>query len=291
MKGEYNFHNFDSVSEEHPQTEEALKNQAENSQPVSFDNSVNKKIQNDYEVVSQIEKEPDKLNNEFTLNKFQEEYIEKVKRMENLISIIKQNAYERYRKELEDKLIYKSELENNVEILSSFIKANRIQKKNYGSLTKVILKENERLISSSQRAIEDQYFLEKELPLLRGEINRIEEQISGLNEETKIVKNNILLLERDIMGYEDEIKKFNKLNSGFFGEKENIRQSIKLLKKHSTITREKIKHQNEKSDELFSSLTLLAQKSKAESEEYDKRNRRLQTYRTSTTASGSFVQN
>lgn len=43
--------------------------------------------------------------------------------------------------------------------------------------------------------------------------------------------------------------------------------------------------QNNKSDELFSSLTYLAVKSQYENEEYEKRNRRFDTLCSSTTAS------
>ena len=70
---------------------------------------------------------------------------------------------------------------------------------------------------------------------------------------------------------QDEIKKLNKTNSTLFSEKENIRNSINLLKKHCCIIREKISVQNDKSDELFNSLTYLAQKSIYENEAYNKR--------------------
>ena len=45
--------------------------------------------------------------------------------MENLINVIKQNAYDKYKKELEDKLLLKNELETNVGILSEYEKRNR----------------------------------------------------------------------------------------------------------------------------------------------------------------------
>ena len=78
-------------------------------------------------------------------NEYQKQYMDKVKKMENLIEIIKNNAYEKQKKELEERLRYKNELENNVELLSSYIKMNRYQKKNFGNLMKSIEKEKMRI--------------------------------------------------------------------------------------------------------------------------------------------------
>lgn len=255
MKNQYNFQNFDSE---------------ENT------NTIPKK-ESTIICHSSIDQESTKPYTESSTMKFQGEYIDRVKEMEKLIKIIKQNAYEKNKRELEERLQLKNELENNIEILSSYIKMNRVQKRNFASLSKSIYQENERLSTSSQRAAEEQYYIQKELPLLRGEINQMQNNVGILNNETKDIKNEQLLIERDIMFLQDEIKKLNKLNSSFFSEKENLRNSIKLLKKHSGIIREKINIQKEKSDELFNSLTYLAQKSIYENEEYNKRYRKTQT--------------
>lgn len=143
---------------------------------------------------------------ETSQSKFQIDYLEKVKTMENLISVIKQNAYDKYKKELEDKLLLKNELETNVGILSEYIKMNRMQNRNFGTLSKSIVKENERLYSSSQRASEQQFYLTKELPGMRSEINKMQNDISLYNEDTKELKNKKLLIERDMMYLQNEIK-------------------------------------------------------------------------------------
>ena len=51
-------------------------------------------------------------------NEYQRDYMEKIKKMENLIGIIKNNDMKQKR-ELEERWKYKNELENNVELLSS----------------------------------------------------------------------------------------------------------------------------------------------------------------------------
>ena len=249
MKNQYNFQNFDSE---------------ENT------NTIPKK-ENTSIYHPSIDQESTKPYTETSTMKYQGEYIDRVKEMEKLIKIIKQNAYEKNKKELEDRLLLKNELETNIEILSSYIKMNRVQKRNFATLSKSIYQENERLSTSSQRAVEEQYYIQKELPFLRGEINQMQSNIGILNNETKDTRNQQLVIERDIMLLQDEIKKLNKTNSTLFSEKENIRNSINLLKKHCCIIREKISVQNDKSDELFNSLTYLAQKSIYENEAYNKR--------------------
>ena len=100
-------------------------------------------------------------------NDYQKKYMDKVQKMENLIGIIKNNAYEKQKRELEERLRYKNELENNVEILSSYLKMNRVQKKNFNYLMKNIDKEKERISEKSYKVQEEQHFFNRELPYLR----------------------------------------------------------------------------------------------------------------------------
>ena len=146
-------------------------------------------------------------------NEYQKQYMDKVKKMENLIEIIKNNAYEKQKKELEERLRYKNELENNVELLSSYIKMNRYQKKNFGNLMKSIEKEKMRISEKSDKVQEEQIYFNRELPYLRGINNKMEFEIGKKNEECKNIKNEILEIERDIMALNDGIKQYNKINS------------------------------------------------------------------------------
>ena len=82
---------------------------------------------------------------------------------------------------------------------SEYIKMNRMKNRNFGTLSKSIVKENERLYSSSQRATEQQFYITKVLPGMRSEINQMQNDISLYNEETKQLKNKKLLIERDMM--------------------------------------------------------------------------------------------
>lgn len=204
--------------------------------------------------------------------KLQDEYLQKVKRMENLIDIIKGNAYQKFKDELESKLQYKNELENRVEILSSYIRLNRVHQKNFGLLTKNYTNENDRLISSSVRCQDEDFFLSQNLMELRRDINQMQNAICQNNEQTKTYRNEKLQIERSIMSLEDDIKKLNLLTTNIQKEREGLKNSIKLLKTHSQSTKEKIQKQDGKTDEFLNNLTLLAIDTQKQNEEYEKKN-------------------
>lgn len=111
MKGQYDykFQNFDSEEKKEPRSR--------------IDNT-------SFQMKTSLDQDSTKPFTEATQSKFQIDYQEKVKTMENLITIIKQNAYDKYKKELEDKLLLKNELKTNVGILSEYIKMNRMQNRN-----------------------------------------------------------------------------------------------------------------------------------------------------------------
>ena len=202
-------------------------------------------------------------------NEYQKQYMDKVKKMENLIEIIKNNAYEKQKKELEERLRYKNELENNVELLSSYIKMNRYQKKNFGNLMKSIEKEKMRISEKSDKVQEEQIYFNRELPYLRGINNKMEFEIGKKNEECKNIKNEILEIERDIMTLNDGIKQYNKINSTLLSDNEKLKSSINLLKKHIKLTKEKIEILDKNSEEFFMKLTFLAKQSEDENKQYE----------------------
>ena len=202
-------------------------------------------------------------------NDYQKKYMDKVHKMENLIGIIKNNAYEKQKRELEERVRYKNELENNVEILSSYIKMNRVQKKNFSNLMKTIDKEKERISEKSYKVQEEQHFFNRELPYLRGITNKMQNEITKTNEETKNIKNQMLEIDRDIMALNDGIKQYNKMNSNLLSDNEKLKSSVSLLKKHIKLTNEKVNLLDKNSEEFFTRLTFLAKQSEDENKEYE----------------------
>ena len=202
-------------------------------------------------------------------NDYQKKYMDKVHKMENLIGIIKNNAYEKQKRELEERVRYKNELENNVEILSSYLKMNRVQKKNFNNLMKTIDKEKERISEKSYKVQEEQHFFNRELPYLRGITNKMQNEITKTNEETKNIKNQMLEIDRDIMALNDGIKQYNKMNSNLLSDNEKLKSSVSLLKKHIKLTNEKVNLLDKNSEEFFTRLTFLAKQSEDENKEYE----------------------
>ena len=202
-------------------------------------------------------------------NDYQKKYMDKVHKMENLIGIIKNNAYEKQKRELEERVRYKNELENNVEILSSYLKMNRVQKKNFNNLMKTIDKEKERISEKSYKVQEEQHFFNRELPYLRGVTNKMQNEITKTNEETKNIKNQMLEIDRDIMALNDGIKQYNKMNSNLLSDNEKLKSSVSLLKKHIKLTNEKVNLLDKNSEEFFTRLTFLAKQSEDENKEYE----------------------
>ncbi|MCQ2820584.1 MAG: hypothetical protein MJ252_25240 [archaeon] len=287
---EYNFQNFDNTPKEYDVNNYSKKENSEN----TLDNYQNKKYspKEDKLISNKAPKEEQKSLNQDIYNssidsvstqKYQNDYLKKVRKMEGLIDIIKENAYSRYKKEVEEKIQLKNELENRVEILSAYLRTHRVQQKNFGIMTKGLDSENERLAFQSMKCEEEKYKLDGELQSLRKDINNMQSKLYRVNEETKMYKDQQLQVEREIMTIEDEIKRHNWTNKSNFSEKESIRSSIKLLKTHSARIKDKINKQKEDTDTLFYDLTTLAAETQITSEEFDKANIRYnKTSRSST---------
>ena len=77
-----------------------------------------------------------------------------------------------------------------------------------------------------------------------------------------------MLLEKELMELNDEIKKLNLQNSELNTQKENIKNTLLLIRNHSTLTREKINQKEKETNDLISSLGLLAKKAKEVNENY-----------------------
>ena len=254
-----NINNLNEINEKEQYNIENKSNQMKEQIPDLNSNSFSKNNENTSKYIT------DYINE----NDYQKKYMDKVQKMENLIGIIKNNAYEKQKREYEERLRYKNELENNVEILSSYIKMNRVQKKNFSNLMKTIDKEKERISEKSYKVQEEQHFFNRELPYLRGVTNKMQNEITKTNEETKNIKNQMLEIDRDIMALNDGIKQYNKMNSNLLSDNEKLKSSVSLLKKHIKLTNEKVFLLDKNSEEFFTRLTFLAKQSEDENKEYE----------------------
>lgn len=88
---------------------------------------------------------------------YQSEYIKKVKEMEKYIQIVKDNAIDKNKKDLIEKTNKKKSLKNTIDIISTYVKLNRINNRNFALLTKGIQKETERLAFTSEVKLINNY--------------------------------------------------------------------------------------------------------------------------------------
>jgi chromosome segregation ATPase len=181
-----------------------------------------------------------------------------IKTMENLINTIKENAYEKNKQDILDKTIERNKLKNNVDILETYLKLNRIAKTNFRSLNKGMKNENERLANLSQRASRESYYFNQLMPDIRKEVEQMKKEIEFRHEETKNLNNERMLIQKEIAHLHDEIKKLNWLNTNTFNKKEKIKNTLDLFKNHIIKQREKVNLQQLKTNELIGSLSYLA---------------------------------
>lgn len=181
--------------------------------------------------------------------------------LESFISQIKHNVYEKSKPIITSKSKAKDKLKNNVDILSSNMRTIHRETKVNSQLNKVIVKENERLISSGERAVRDTYFMNKELPWLRNEIDEMKTLIAQHNEETRYIRNDSIQIERETLLAKDEIKKTNGQIALILKQKEKFGNAIVLIHKHIETMKEKIRKQDRLSDELMNSVKTLVDQS------------------------------
>ncbi len=198
----------------------------------------------------------------------QKSFPEQIKTMENLINIVKENAYDKNKQEILDKTLKKNKLKNNVNILETYLKLNRISKNNFKNLSKGIKNENERLMNLSERVNRESHFFSLLMPNLKKEIEEMKKEIETRKEETKNLNNEKMLIQKELNHLYDEIKKLNYLNTETYNQKEKIKNTLDLFKNHIVKQKNKVNLQNIKTNELIGSLSYLAKKSKVENEYY-----------------------
>ena len=198
----------------------------------------------------------------------QKSFPEQIKTMENLINIVKENAYDKNKQEILDKTLKKNKLKNNVNILETYLKLNRISKNNFKNLSKGIKNENERLMNLSERANRESHFFSLLMPNFKKEIEEMKKEIEIRKEETKNLNNEKMLIQKELHHLYDEIKKLNYLNTETFNQKEKIKNTLDLFQNHIVKQKNKVNLQNIKTNELIGSLSYLAKKSKVENEYY-----------------------
>ena len=185
---------------------------------------------------------------------------DKMQLLEEYIKIIKTKGKEEPQREIDEKIRIKEQLQNNIDILNANIRFANKENKVNSSLGKNINKENEILILSSNRASENTYLIEKDLPNLRNEIENMKSKLCQLNEETKNLRNISLEYDGSILTLKDEVRKLNNLNSNLSKEKEKISNEIIKYEKSKEMLISKINLIEKESNQFMNNVKFLAEK-------------------------------
>ena len=188
------------------------------------------------------------------LEETENNYMGKLHILENYISLIKNMRNE---SEIENKKITKENLKNNVDILNSNIRLLNKENKINSHLHNQILKENEILINSGGRANLDSFYINKELPIIKNEIENMKIKIIKLNEQTKFIRNTSIEIDSEIMVLNDEVKKLNTLNSNLIKDKEKIIPDIIKYKNSIEMIFSKIKFIEQQSNHFLNNVEML----------------------------------
>ena len=180
--------------------------------------------------------------------------------LEEYIKIIKSKGKEEPQEEIDKKIRLKEQLQNNIDILNANIRFANKENKVNSSLGKNITKENEILISSSNRAAENSYLIKKDLPSFRNEIDNMKTKLSQLNEETKNLRNIGIEYDRNILVLQDEVRKLNNLNSNLIKEKEKVTNEVIKYQKSIEMLISKINLVESESDKFMKNVEILAKK-------------------------------
>ena len=130
------------------------------------------------------------------------------------------------------------------------------------SLTKGIQNENERLTYTSQKVARERFFFARQLPILKQEVDEMKTQISMLNDETRKINNDKMLMTKEIDEMNDDIKKYNMMNSQLETQKEKMRSAVAMFRNNIAQAKGKVHGKEREVKEFIGSLKVLANRTK-----------------------------
>ena len=178
--------------------------------------------------------------------------------LENIINNIKENGFNRYQNEIEEKILIKKKLEKEIETLQKKINMYQNNKKDF-----IIDASKERIKIQNLLNVNSRYVsLNNDILKYQKDIPNIRPQIELIKNETIKVNNEILKEKNEIYMINDAIQKMNKLISDLKKEKDNFRPALLLLKKHAQALNQKIKTVDREKSDFMLKVTNLAEKKK-----------------------------
>lgn len=180
--------------------------------------------------------------------------IDKLKLLEEYISLIKNNGINANELKIQQLQKQKDKLQNKISILSNNIKQFQKITKNNINVKRNLEQEKEFAKKYSDKADKDANGLKKILPANRANIDTMKNQIAQTREETEYINNYTVEIERQTMEIQDEIKKFNGLISNLNKDKEKIMGEIKIYRKKCENLGNKIERVEKSSNDFMENV-------------------------------------
>jgi len=178
--------------------------------------------------------------------------------LENIIFNIKKNGFNKYKNEIEEKILIKKKLEKEIETLQKKINMYQNNKKDF-----IIDTSKERIKIQNLLNVNSRYVsLNNDILKYQKDIPNIRPQIEIIKNDTIKVNNEILKEKNEVNMINDAIQKMNKLISDLKKEKDNFRPALLLLKKHAQALNQKIKTIDREKSDFMLKVTKLAEKKK-----------------------------
>lgn len=173
--------------------------------------------------------------------------------MENLIFEVKNNCFDKVKSECDEKTKVKQTIEKNIELLKNKLKLFREQEKNTFKTSHQVI-QSTKYYKNMETRMNHEMMINLDLDDLKVDVSRIKFDYEAKLEETRQLRNDLLLEEKAEKFAKEEFQRTNKLLSDCIKEKENFKLSINQLKKHIKLMREKVDAIEGKSKELLSKV-------------------------------------
>ncbi len=181
-----------------------------------------------------------------------------LKALESIILEVKNNAFDKVKSELEEKIKEKALLEKNVEYLKTLIKFNSQEEKQSIRIQAININEHMQ-IKALETRVQNELSSGFGLNEIKSEISKAKLDYEMIMEENRNIRNDILIDDKLLNVVKEDIKKTNKLITDTNKEKDNIKGGIIQLKRHIKLMKDKVNGIDDKNKSLlmkFYSLSL-----------------------------------
>jgi chromosome segregation ATPase len=182
--------------------------------------------------------------------------------MENVVTELKTNVFDRINREVTEKSKFKDEMENNVNILSTRLKVSQHRLGNFKHSNTNTLHDTTKLEYYSERILRENSHMDMELIMLKKRIEEMKNEIFEKDRESKQLKYQIYRDESEVAFLQEENRRVGKQVVDLHSEKKNMMTAIVLMKKQNDLLKSKVIKEDGKSKEFIAEVSALLNRGK-----------------------------